>query len=62
MMEAPMKTLYFLVGGSIILILMELVTEAPLRILSLNLVPTSFSNRVGKPGSIEVPPDMRILL
>jgi len=50
------------VGGSITLILIELVTDEPLRILSLNLPPTSLSNLVGKPGSIEVPPEMRMLL
>lgn len=57
-----MKTLYLRVGGSITLIFIELLTDAPFKILSLNLPPTSLSKRVGKPGSIEVPPEIRILL
>lgn len=57
-----MKTLYFLVGGSITLIFIELVTDAPFNILSLKRVPTYLSNLVGKPGSIEVPPEISILL
>jgi hypothetical protein len=58
-----MKTLYFLVGGSITLILTELVfVVAPFNILYLNLLSTSSLSLVGKPGIIEVPPEIKILL
>ena len=62
MIDAPMNTLYFLVGGSITLIFTELVlVTAPFRILSLNLIYISSLSLVGNPGIIEVPPDIRIL-
>lgn len=56
-----MNTLYFLVGGSMTLILMVEVVE-PFDIFSLNLWAISSFNLVGNPGNIEVPPEMRILL
>jgi len=60
--EAPMNTLYLRVGGSITLILTELVfVAAPFKTLSLNRLSTSYLRRVGKPGIIDVPPEIRIL-
>lgn len=56
-----MNTLYFLVGGSMTLILIVEVVE-PFDIFSLNLWAISSFNLVGNPGNIEVPPEMRILL
>jgi hypothetical protein len=63
MIEAPINTLYFLVGGSRTLILTELVfVAAPFNTRSKNLFSTSYLILVGNPGIIEVPPDIRMLL
>lgn len=62
MIDAPMNTLYLRVGGSITLILIELVfVVAPFKILSLNLPSTYYFSLVGNPGIIEVPPEIKIL-
>jgi len=58
-----MNTLYLRVGGSITLILTELVfVLAPLKTRSLKRLYTSYLILVGKPGSIDVPPEIRIFL
>ena len=62
MIEAPINTLYLRVGGSMTLILTELVlVAAPLSTLLLNRPSTSYLSRVGKPGIMDVPPEIRIL-
>lgn len=63
MIEAPKKTLNFLVGGSITLTFIELVfVAAPFNTLSLNFDSTSSLSLVGNPGIIDVPPEINILL
>lgn len=59
--DAPIKTLYFLVGGSKILIFIEEVDE-PLATFSWNKREIYYFKRVGNPGSIDVPPEIKILL
>lgn len=60
MIEAPMKTLYFRVGVSITLIL-TLDVDPPLSTLSWNLWVMSYLSLVGKPGNMDVPPEIKML-
>ena len=55
--QEPIKTLYFLLGGSIILI-SKGIFDLPALSFSNHSLSSSFSSLVEKPGNIEVPPDV----